>query len=64
MGHVYSWYHAAIKSYAYCDLCALWDVIATNFNSTRARTPGNAKDWWVHAESFKENLKIKQQMKL
>ena len=48
-------YPAAISS-AYSDLCALWDLVATKFNSTRARTPSNPPDWWIHTESFKENL--------
>ena len=46
---------------AYYDLCALWDVVASNFNSTRGRTPGNPKGWWIHTESFEENLRIQQQ---
>ena len=48
------------NSSAYSDMSALWDVVATNFNSTWARAPSNPPDWWVHTESFKENLQIQQ----
>ena len=48
--------YCVAKSSAYCNSCTPWDLVATNFKSTRASTPDKHNGRWVHTQSFKENL--------